>query len=122
VDWSGKGGGLLAGDFIKSTTCLSHGFIITPRINVMAGRYSKDVLILTSSKTNPIDYRILPGNMVIVEEELLRETIKRAIGLPLGEVPGAIARGLDLKDSWIDALSEKSNEIDVWAKGFDETK
>jgi hypothetical protein len=120
VDWSGNGGGLLAGDFIKSTTCISDGFIITPRINVMAGRYPKNVLILTSTRTNPIDYRIKPKNMVIVEEQKLREAVRQSIDHTIQEVPGAVAQTVGLESYWIEALSDKSEAIDAWAKGLDE--
>jgi hypothetical protein len=76
IDWMDRGGQLVSGTFIKAVTSISKGCVISPRIGMLIGRYSPNVLVVAGEIENRVDYGILPANIKIIDEKQVKSVIE----------------------------------------------
>jgi hypothetical protein len=66
MDWSGRGGIIIAGDSIRGLGTMNRGCFITPKIEFLIGRFPKETLIISNEITNIFDYGRIPENVMIL--------------------------------------------------------
>jgi hypothetical protein len=66
MDWSGKGGVIVAGDSIKGIGTMNRGCFITPEIEFLIGRFPPSTLVISNEIKNIFDYGRLPQNVRIL--------------------------------------------------------
>lgn len=76
IDWSGRGGQLVAKTAIKATTSMTMGCIISSRIDLLVGRYPPEVLVVAGKIGKYIDYGILPPNIKLVDSRRIESAIE----------------------------------------------
>jgi hypothetical protein len=69
MDWSGKGATIIAKTFIKALGTMNSGYFITPKIDLLIGRFPQDVLIVTNGIGTVADYGMLPSNIVVLSKD-----------------------------------------------------
>jgi hypothetical protein len=69
MDWSDKGGKIIAGEYIQALGPMKSGCFITPKIEFLIGRFPSDTLIVTNEILRIEDYDTLPPNIVIIPKE-----------------------------------------------------
>lgn len=81
MDWSGKGGRIIAGEEIKALSTMIRGVFITPRIQLLIGRFPKETIVVANEILNIADYQQLPDNVMILSRDSanLAEIINRHI-------------------------------------------
>jgi predicted Zn-dependent protease with MMP-like domain len=81
MDWSGKGGRIVAGEEIKALSTMSRGVFITPKIQLLIGRFPKEVTIVSNEIPNVADYKQVPDNVMILSKDSanLSEIIRKHI-------------------------------------------
>jgi len=77
MDWSDKGGSIIAEDGMKGLATMRKGFFITPRIEFLIGRFPKDTIVITNEIVNIFDYGILPQNVMVISKD--QKDIKKII-------------------------------------------
>ncbi len=65
-DWSSKGAYIFAKNGIKTLCTMMDGCIITSSIDLLVGRFPRDVLIVTNEIKQHPDYYQLPENILII--------------------------------------------------------
>ena len=84
MDWSGKGATIIAKTFIKALGTMNAGCFITPRIDMLIGRFPDRVQIVTNKIEMAADYGQLPPHInEIPKDEVDLESI---IGKHLADV------------------------------------
>ncbi|KQM11418.1 hypothetical protein AOA80_08350 [Methanomassiliicoccales archaeon RumEn M1] len=71
MDWSGKGATIVAKGQIKALGTMNAGYFITPRIELLIGRFPKDVMIVTNEVVTAADYNTLPSNIIVLPRETI---------------------------------------------------
>jgi len=69
MDWSDKGGTIIAGEEIKALTTMKKGFFITPKIDLLIGRFPQEVTIVTNEIANAPDYGKIPDNIKVLPRD-----------------------------------------------------
>lgn len=69
MDWSGKGATIIAKENIKALGTMNAGCFITPRIDLLIGRFPKNVLIVTNKIVTAADYGELPSNIIVLPRD-----------------------------------------------------
>ena len=102
MDWSGKGGKILAGESIQLLGPMMSGCIVTPKIEVLFGRFPKNTLIVTNEITRIEDYGKLPPNIIILPKDKvdISAIIRSHWNDKSEECLKAILADLGLSDKW----------------------
>lgn len=69
MDWSGKGATIIAKTSIKALGTMNDGCFITPRIDLLIGRFPKNVMIVTNTIVTTADYGELPNNIIVLPRD-----------------------------------------------------
>jgi hypothetical protein len=79
MDWSEKGGRIVAGEEIKALSTMRRGIFITPRIQLLIGRFPKEAIVVANKIQNVADYGELPDNIMVLPKDKadLFEIIRR---------------------------------------------
>jgi hypothetical protein len=115
MDWSGRGGIIVAGESIKGLGTMNRGCFITPKIEFLIGRFPKEALIISNEITNVFDYGMLPDNVVILPK--MDKDLNAIIGSHKNE-DSAIGLRLILKDLGIDSATVE-NLLQIPYPGFE---
>lgn len=81
MDWSGRGGMIIAGEEIKGLATMNRGVFISPRIQLLIGRFPKKAIVVANEILNIADYEQLPENVKILPRDStdLAEIIRRHV-------------------------------------------
>jgi hypothetical protein len=105
MDWSGRGGIIVAGDSIKGLATMNRGCFIAPKIEFLIGRFPKETLVIANEITNIFDYGKIPENVIILPKD---EKDLNVIINSHKQDDAMIALRLILQDIGIDSATTKS--------------
>ncbi len=120
VDWSDRGGNIIAGGNIKAVTTFLHGLFIAHSIDLLIGRYPKDVLIITNRIGSVTDYNIIPNNILILPEDKypIRDYVKEAFQISEKNKIQFLLSKLPVDEEYVSVFRDRTPEIDAWVKSF----
>ena len=121
-DWSGLGGKIVAKDGIWVLTSMLEGCFVASSIDLLVGRFPRNVLIVTNKIDNAPDYERLPSNIIILPKSKfdLSEIIARHLVMPGDhDTIWKILKEIQMDDSWIERFRPRLDEIEDEIKSMD---
>lgn len=113
-DWSDKGGSIVAHDFIKALISVREGCYISPKIEMIIGRYRPiNTLIVTGKDSKIVDYYgYCPQNIIKMDENRITQAIEKHQDDDPGDVRENTLNELDIDEEKIIPFKNSNTQLD----------